>query len=170
MHFLIIHLKKNEPNPTLKMSIRLLRHIFSSATDVAEFQRQLSAPNVPKFSLALITVAEKQDNEELKVNLTLSVHLDHPYTLSVASSDYHTLAPCPSLSNTTSGSAWILVFLYLEVPQRVRSKPYFQKSSGGCIAAIFYNASYRRQSWRVKPLAPVTRRDVVILMGCFPQS
>ncbi|KAI0939408.1 hypothetical protein AcW1_004463 [Taiwanofungus camphoratus] len=60
-------LSKNEPNPTLKMSIRLLRHIFSSATDVAEFQRQLSAPNVPKFSLALITVAEKQDNEELKL-------------------------------------------------------------------------------------------------------
>ncbi|KAI0750951.1 rRNA processing/ribosome biogenesis-domain-containing protein [Daedaleopsis nitida] len=46
--------------PTTKAAIRLLRHIFSSAMNVPEFQRQLSIPNVPKFANALIAIIEKQ--------------------------------------------------------------------------------------------------------------
>ena len=47
--------------------MRLLNYIFSAATDVPEFQRQMATPNVPKFSLALIALAEKQDDREVKV-------------------------------------------------------------------------------------------------------
>lgn len=59
-------LSKDEPVPILKAAIRLLRHIFSSALDVAEFQRLLCTPNVPKASAALISIAEKHREQELK--------------------------------------------------------------------------------------------------------
>jgi hypothetical protein len=54
--------------------MRLLSHIFLAATDVPEFQRQLATPNVPKFSLALIALAEKQDDREVEVAIPWSVH------------------------------------------------------------------------------------------------
>lgn len=59
--------KKNEPAPVLKASIRLIRCIFTGATDTPEFQRQISTPNVPKFSQALISITEKYEDTELKV-------------------------------------------------------------------------------------------------------
>ncbi|EGO02144.1 hypothetical protein SERLA73DRAFT_120785 [Serpula lacrymans var. lacrymans S7.3] len=59
-------LSKNEPLPILKASIRFLHHVFSATTDVPEFQRQVVTPNIPKFSLALISLAEKQHDLELK--------------------------------------------------------------------------------------------------------
>ncbi|TFY51360.1 hypothetical protein EVG20_g11035 [Dentipellis fragilis] len=60
-------LSKNEPVPNLKTAIRLLFRIFSAATDVPEFQRQLATPNVPKFGLALLTLADKHTDHELKI-------------------------------------------------------------------------------------------------------
>lgn len=59
--------KKQEPLPTLKAAIRLLTHIFSVVTDIPEFQRQIASPNVPKFSLQLIIIAEGHSSRELKV-------------------------------------------------------------------------------------------------------
>ncbi|KAA1466753.1 hypothetical protein DENSPDRAFT_812014 [Dentipellis sp. KUC8613] len=60
-------LSKNEPVPNLKAAIRLLFRIFSAATDVPEFQRQLATPNVPKYGLALLTLADKHADHELKI-------------------------------------------------------------------------------------------------------
>ncbi|KAI0346803.1 hypothetical protein BDW22DRAFT_1386488 [Trametopsis cervina] len=57
---------KNETVPVLKASIRLLRYIFTTATGVPEFQRQVSTPNVPKFSSALMSITEKRDDVELQ--------------------------------------------------------------------------------------------------------
>ncbi|KAI9000871.1 rRNA processing/ribosome biogenesis-domain-containing protein [Trametes punicea] len=57
----------NQPPPTTKAAIRLLRLVFSSATDVPEFQRQLCVPNVPKFSNALLAIAEKETNDEVRL-------------------------------------------------------------------------------------------------------
>ncbi|KAH9850732.1 rRNA processing/ribosome biogenesis-domain-containing protein [Lenzites betulinus] len=57
----------NQPIPTTKAAIRLLRLVFSNAMDVPEFQRQLCVPNVPKFGNALIAVAEGQSNLEIKL-------------------------------------------------------------------------------------------------------
>ncbi|KAG0709826.1 rRNA processing/ribosome biogenesis-domain-containing protein [Suillus ampliporus] len=57
---------KPEPLPLLKASIRYLRHVLSAATDVPEFQRQLAAPTVPKFSQALVSIVEKAADCELK--------------------------------------------------------------------------------------------------------
>lgn len=59
--------QKNEGVPVLKACIRLLRLIFTTATGIPEFQRQVSTPNVPKFSAALISLAEKHEDIELKV-------------------------------------------------------------------------------------------------------
>ncbi|KAI0284276.1 rRNA processing/ribosome biogenesis-domain-containing protein [Russula aff. rugulosa BPL654] len=53
------------PLPTLKTATRLLTHIFSVARDTPEFQRQIASPNVPKFSLALIAIAEDHPSREL---------------------------------------------------------------------------------------------------------
>ena len=61
-------LQKNDSTPTLKASIRLLRFIFAEASNFPEFQRQVATPNVPKFSQALVSLAEKNDDEELQVN------------------------------------------------------------------------------------------------------
>jgi len=60
--------KKQVPLPTLKAATRLLTHIFSVARDTPEFQRQIASPNVPKFSLALIALAEDHPSHELKVS------------------------------------------------------------------------------------------------------
>ncbi|EDR12335.1 uncharacterized protein LACBIDRAFT_292824 [Laccaria bicolor S238N-H82] len=60
-------MKKNEPPPTLKAAIRLIVTIFSTATDVAEFQRQVSTPNIPKFIAALIATAGTQSEVQLQV-------------------------------------------------------------------------------------------------------
>jgi hypothetical protein len=62
--------KKQEPVPTLKAAMRLLTHIFSVAIDIPEFQRQVASPNVPKFGLALVAVAEDHTSRELKVSPT----------------------------------------------------------------------------------------------------
>ncbi|KIP10671.1 hypothetical protein PHLGIDRAFT_125372 [Phlebiopsis gigantea 11061_1 CR5-6] len=58
---------KNEPQPTLKAVIRLLRFVFAEAVNFPEFQRHVATPNVPKFSLALIQLSEKNEDEELQV-------------------------------------------------------------------------------------------------------
>ncbi|KAF8505717.1 rRNA processing/ribosome biogenesis-domain-containing protein [Russula emetica] len=58
-------LSKQVPLPTLKTATRLLTHIFSVARDTPEFQRQIASPNVPKFSLALIAIAEDHSSREL---------------------------------------------------------------------------------------------------------
>ncbi|KAF7355498.1 Pre-rRNA-processing protein rix1 [Mycena sanguinolenta] len=58
--------KKKEPLPIMSASVRLLRVIFSAATDVPEFQRQVSTPNVSKFTAALIPLAEKHADTELQ--------------------------------------------------------------------------------------------------------
>ncbi|KAF5387632.1 hypothetical protein D9615_000575 [Tricholomella constricta] len=64
---MIVFIKKNEPPPTLKASIRLLRVIFSAGVGVPEYQRQVATPNVPKFTAAIIGLAEKHEEEELRV-------------------------------------------------------------------------------------------------------
>ncbi|KAH9899725.1 rRNA processing/ribosome biogenesis-domain-containing protein, partial [Cubamyces lactineus] len=69
----------NQPVPTTKAAIRLLRLVFSSAMDVPEFQRQLCVPNVPKFGNALIAIAEKETNTE--VNLLVIDTLAHIVSL-----------------------------------------------------------------------------------------
>ncbi|KAI0352983.1 hypothetical protein OH77DRAFT_1427754 [Trametes cingulata] len=69
----------NQPIPTTKAAIRLLRLVFSNAMDVPEFQRQLCVPNVPKFGNALIAIAEKETN--LDVNLLVIDTLAHIVSL-----------------------------------------------------------------------------------------
>ncbi|KAI5893914.1 uncharacterized protein SCHCODRAFT_02539725 [Schizophyllum commune H4-8] len=59
-------LSRNETLPVNKAAIRLTYTIFSAATDVPEFQRQISTPNVPKFATAIIPLVEKYTDVELK--------------------------------------------------------------------------------------------------------
>ncbi|KAK7470430.1 hypothetical protein VKT23_001856 [Stygiomarasmius scandens] len=60
-------LKKKEPVPVIKAAVILCRTIFTGATDIPEFQRQVSTPNVPKFTAALISLLEKEPDVESKV-------------------------------------------------------------------------------------------------------
>lgn len=53
--------------PNMKASIRLLDYIFFQALSTSEFQRQLAFPNVPKYSAALLNLAEKTEGSELQV-------------------------------------------------------------------------------------------------------
>ncbi|EMD40910.1 hypothetical protein CERSUDRAFT_111496 [Gelatoporia subvermispora B] len=73
-------LPKNEPVPVVKASIRLLRYIFANGSDVPEFQRHLCIPNVPKFSSALVTVANQHGDIDVKVlSIETLTHLIQVY-------------------------------------------------------------------------------------------
>ncbi|KJA29888.1 hypothetical protein HYPSUDRAFT_31915 [Hypholoma sublateritium FD-334 SS-4] len=60
-------LSRNEPLPTVKAAVRLLRVIFSTAISVPEFHRQVSLPHIIKFTGALIPLADSHSDIELKV-------------------------------------------------------------------------------------------------------
>lgn len=59
--------QKNERTAAWKVCIRLIAYIFTSTADNNEFQRQAVVPNVPKFSTALIQLAERRIDEDLTV-------------------------------------------------------------------------------------------------------
>lgn len=85
--------------------MRLLNHIFSTATDVPEFQRQLVIPNVPKFSLVLIALADKHGDRDVKVRSEIA---DYFYLLMILLLDFEcglTSRPCTVISDLTSSSA-----------------------------------------------------------------
>ncbi|KAJ7129455.1 rRNA processing/ribosome biogenesis-domain-containing protein [Mycena epipterygia] len=71
-------LSKKESPPIISASVRLLRVIFSAATDVPEFQRQVATPNVSKFTAALIPLAEKHVDIELKTLILSTLTLIIP--------------------------------------------------------------------------------------------
>ncbi|KAJ7721169.1 rRNA processing/ribosome biogenesis-domain-containing protein [Mycena maculata] len=71
-------LSKKESAPIICASLRLLRVIFSAATDVPEFQRQVATPNVSKFTAALIPLAEKHVDVELKILILSTLALIIP--------------------------------------------------------------------------------------------
>ncbi|KAF6762174.1 rRNA processing/ribosome biogenesis-domain-containing protein [Ephemerocybe angulata] len=59
-------LSRPEPTPMLKAGIRLLITVFTTATEMSEFQRQISLPNVTKFTNALASLAGAHADVELK--------------------------------------------------------------------------------------------------------
>ncbi|KAJ7639023.1 rRNA processing/ribosome biogenesis-domain-containing protein [Roridomyces roridus] len=67
-----------QSTPILSAAIRLLRVIFSGATDVPEFQRQVATPNVSKFTAALIPLAEQHLDAELKILIMSTLTLIIP--------------------------------------------------------------------------------------------
>lgn len=56
--------------PVLKAAIRLLEVIFSTATNVNEFQRQVTVPNVLKLTSALLSLADNRNEPGLKVRIS----------------------------------------------------------------------------------------------------
>ena len=50
-----------------KAGIRLLASIFLTTTNLPEFQRTVVAPNVAKYSAALISILDKAPDNELRV-------------------------------------------------------------------------------------------------------
>ncbi|KAL0573964.1 hypothetical protein V5O48_007979 [Marasmius crinis-equi] len=61
-------LSRKEPPPVTKAALNLCRVIFTTAHDSPEFQRQVSTPNVPKFTAALIQCVESTTVElDIKV-------------------------------------------------------------------------------------------------------
>ncbi|KAJ7240352.1 rRNA processing/ribosome biogenesis-domain-containing protein [Mycena haematopus] len=71
-------LSKKESPCIISASVRLLRVIFSAATDVPEFQRQVATPNISKFTAALIPLAEKHVDTELKILILSTLALIIP--------------------------------------------------------------------------------------------
>ncbi|KAJ7228479.1 rRNA processing/ribosome biogenesis-domain-containing protein, partial [Mycena pura] len=71
-------LSKKESSPILSACVRLLRVIFSAATDMPEYQRQVATPNVAKFTAALISLAEKHPDIQLKILILSTLALIIP--------------------------------------------------------------------------------------------
>ncbi|KAF9226650.1 hypothetical protein BS17DRAFT_775931 [Gyrodon lividus] len=59
-------LSRPEPISTLKASIRYSRLILGAAVNHPEFQRQVAVPAAPRVSLALLTIAEKYNDLDIK--------------------------------------------------------------------------------------------------------
>ncbi|TFK28886.1 hypothetical protein FA15DRAFT_753263 [Coprinopsis marcescibilis] len=59
-------LSRNEGTNTTKAAIRLLVTIFTAAVDMPEFQRQISLPNIAKFTAALASIASTHPDFALK--------------------------------------------------------------------------------------------------------
>ncbi|TFK71783.1 hypothetical protein BDN72DRAFT_957805 [Pluteus cervinus] len=117
-------LSKGEPLPTLKACMRLSSTIFSSATDMTEFQRQVSTPNVPKFTAALLVQAEKQSNVEVMAYILTTLRqmvmlyptLHRASQQALASLSFRFLnggAPTPILSSLKHAGSALYVSLHL---------------------------------------------------------
>jgi hypothetical protein len=59
--------QKPEPVPILRASMRYLSLVLCAAGHNLEFQRQVAIPIVPKVSSALLTIAEKHNDRDIKV-------------------------------------------------------------------------------------------------------
>ena len=59
--------QKPEPAPILKISMRYVSLVLCVAGHNLEFQRQVAIPIVPKVSSALLTIAEKHNDRDIKV-------------------------------------------------------------------------------------------------------
>lgn len=62
---------------TYKAAIRLIYFMFTTTTELSEFQRQVVTPNVPKFSNALISLTEKFADLGLKVRYLLLIEMHY---------------------------------------------------------------------------------------------
>lgn len=51
----------------MKAALRLLRVIFTTATELSEFQRQVTVPSVVKFTQAVLAFSENQTDTDMKV-------------------------------------------------------------------------------------------------------
>ena len=65
--FPIARSQKPEPVPILRASMRYLSLVLCAAGHNLEFQRQVAIPIVPKVSSALLTIAEKHNDRDVKV-------------------------------------------------------------------------------------------------------
>ncbi|KAF8557047.1 hypothetical protein OG21DRAFT_1505880 [Imleria badia] len=61
-------LSKPEPVPILRASMRYLTLVLCAAGHNLEFQRQVAIPIVPKVSSALLTIAEKHNDRDIKTS------------------------------------------------------------------------------------------------------
>lgn len=77
--FPIPHPQRPEPVPILKASTRYLSLVLCVAGHNLEFQRQVAIPVVPKVSLALLTIAEKHNDRDIKVILRILIRQDAHY-------------------------------------------------------------------------------------------
>ncbi|KAF8603486.1 hypothetical protein BDV93DRAFT_473123 [Ceratobasidium sp. AG-I] len=75
-------LSKPEPFPNHHAAIRLLACIFTSVTDMPEFQRQVVIPNVQKCSLALLAFAKDPESDLalklLAIDTITQLTIHHP--------------------------------------------------------------------------------------------
>jgi len=65
--------QRPEPVPILRASTRYLSLVLCAAGHNLEFQRQVAIPIVPKVSSALLTIAEKHNDRDIKVVLRISM-------------------------------------------------------------------------------------------------
>ncbi|PSS35412.1 hypothetical protein PHLCEN_2v1567 [Hermanssonia centrifuga] len=137
-----VRTKLGDGGTSITFTIRLLRYVFTNATDVPEFQRQVSTPNVPKFSLALINLADKHEDQDVKL-----------------------VTPNSYISHLTSRIARILIHPFPTLPQWFDTKTYDRTAIRSRVETIFCLTSYWREGWFSKPLEKISRRHTIICMG-----
>jgi hypothetical protein len=88
---LIFIFKRDEPIPTITSAIHLLVLLYTSVTDMPEFHRQVIAPTLQKFSIALLQLVEKPESPvRLKVCELLLITILRILFLFTLSTDFDT--------------------------------------------------------------------------------
>lgn len=115
--------------------------------EVAEYQRQICLPNVPKFSTALLSLVDKHPEQEVKVSSPVFLASSR-YSILAAACAEHLDAPRPlvpyptpespstSLINYSSTSEWFgaQTHAYSVGPWSIASlfRPPCDRGQGGC--------------------------------------
>lgn len=146
-NLLYISVKKNEAAPVLKSSVLLLRTIFSTAIDVPEFQRQVSTPNVPKFTFALMNLAEKHVDLELKVRLLTLGLSRYLHSTIAGTSLVHINATHSSLPHPSPCLVHRSLKPFSRLSQWKTILPNRRNSARSSVPSLLYPSLYRRQSW-----------------------
>lgn len=161
--------QKNENVPTLKAAVRLLRTIFTNAVKIPEFQRQVSTPNVPKFSAALIVLVEKHQDEEMKVR-THIFGSRRILTLVTGTRHGHLVPPHPFVSHPAPLVTVTAIEHDLEVSERIDAETNATTTTFCCISTLFNASPYGRQGRGRKQLEKIRRRYSFFRVGRVPRS
>ncbi|KAG8901834.1 hypothetical protein FRC00_004232 [Tulasnella sp. 408] len=163
-------LSKVEVEPVYSMSIRLLFRIFSSATHMTEFQRQVSIPNVSRYALAMIALAEKEVSISLQATILETLHAlisIYPSVQRTGQSSLQKLAlrhvsgtfPSPTPPEILSSASKLLATLHVS-SGKTASSASWKKTIEGALATAAESLSTLRTTFTSTP--PVARSGLEV--------
>lgn len=160
------YIQKTEPGPSMKAAIRLLRFVFAEATHFPEFQRQIATPNVPKFSAALVSLAERNEDEEVQVSRILRLLLRGTHNIPSDSDPRDVDSFNSIIPDTSPCSPLVSVKPRAALSQWLCTETNFALSLDLGFCPLLNSASYWRKGGSREPLEKICGRYTSLRLGC----